>query len=195
MSAKKEKDLDIRQKVVEATLFLAAERGWSQTSLSDIAEHAGISMGDLYDIIDDKNDVLALLGRIIDKKVIQSTKVEVDVSASPRDRLFDLMMDRYDALNEHREGVVAILESFKFDPKQMVISFPHICRSMTWMLELCKLETNGIKGAIKVAGLAGVYLTVLKTWMEDETPDLSKTMAALDKTLQRAETAATTFGF
>ncbi len=44
-------------------------------------------------------------------------------------------------------------------------------------------------------GLTGIYLKVLKVWCDDESRDLSKTMAALDKALERGESVADTFGF
>ena len=104
------------------------------------------------------------------------------------------MMERFDVLNEYRAGLVAILKSFRCDPKQAVISFPHLCKSMTWMLESAGVETTGIRGALKVAGLTGIYLDVQRIWMDDESADLSKTMAALDKDLGRAEQVINMFG-
>ena len=195
MVAKKKKQVDIREKIVESALHLAVEQGWEYTTLRDISAHSGISLSELFDIIDDKNDILVLLGRMIDKKIVANTDISDDDDISARDRLFDILMDRYDALNEYRDGIKAILESFRFDPKQLVISMPHLCKSMSWMLEISGVETSGIKGALKVAGLTGVYLKVMKTWAKDESEDLSKTMAALDKALERAETAANVLGF
>ena len=87
------------------------------------------------------------------------------------------------------------MHAFKFDPKEAVLSCPHLCRSMSWMLEASGVDTNGIRGAAKIIGLTGVYLKVLKTWRDDESPDLGKTMAALDKHLGQAERLANTFGF
>lgn len=193
MSAKKNKETDIRQRIAESALALAAEQGWDYTTLRDIALRSDIKVADLYDIIEDKNDVLVLLGRIIDKRVL--VELSIDEDATPRERLFDLLMDRYEVLNDYREGIIAILESFKYDPKQIIISMPHLCRSMSWMLGSAGIETSGIKGAIKVAGLSGIYLKVLCTWKDDESVDLAKTMAALDKALERAERTADSFGF
>lgn len=45
-------------------------------------------------------------------------------------------------------------------------------------------------GILKTKGLSLVYLNTVRVWLRDETPDLSKTMAALDKNLQRADQAA-----
>ncbi|MGH1377547.1 MAG: TetR family transcriptional regulator [Alphaproteobacteria bacterium] len=190
-----EKTVDIKQKILDSALTLAVEQGWEYTTLRDIAEHAGISASELYDSIDDKNDILVVLGRKIDKEIIGNVDTSDGDELNSRDLLFDIMMDRYEALNQYREGLVSILETFKYDPKQAVISMPHLCKSMGWMLEVSGVETAGIKGALKVVGLTGVYIKVLKVWAHDESDDLSKTMSALDKSLDRAEQAANILGF
>lgn len=178
--------------VVEAALKLAVDLGWGRVTLQDVAEETGYSLGQLFEEFDDKTDILVALGRMIDRRVLDG--ISPDPSLSARDQLFDIMMDRFDVLNDFREGLTAILDSFRYDPKQAVISMPHLCRSMTWMLEAAGIETGGIKGAIKVTGLTGLYLKVLRAWKSDESPDLSKTMAALDKDLGRVESLAHTIG-
>ena len=65
---------------------------------------------------------------------------------------------------------------------------------MTWMLEAAGLQTTGLKGAVRVAGLSGLYIKTLWVWRDDDSPDMAKTMAALDKNLTRAERMASTFG-
>lgn len=184
---------NIREKAVKAALALAAAQGWLETSMADIAKKAKISMADMHDHFEDRFDILAAYGRIIDKKIMEAVG-NPDPDLSPRDRLFDIMMERFDVLNEERDGVCAILRSFCFDPKQAVISLPHLGRSMSWMLEASGIETGGYKGAIKVMGLTGLYLKTLKTWKDDDSEDMAKTMAELDKNLGRAEKWAESFG-
>ncbi len=194
-SAKNTTKAEVKEKITLSALKLASELGWSYLTLRDIAEDSGVSLGELYSYVEHKDDLLVLIGRMIDREVLKNVHIVDDASISPREHLFDIMMDRYDILNDHREGIVAILDGFFCDPKQLVISMPHLCRSMSWMLESAGICTSGIRGAIKVTGLTGVYLKVLKTWKEDDTQDLSKTMAALDKALDRAESIANSFGF
>lgn len=190
----KKSDKSVRQDIIDAALKLSEEQGWAYISVSDIAKEAGMSLAELFDHVDDKTDILCLFGRMIDRKVLDAIG-EPDLSVSPRDQLFDIMMERYEILNEYRKPLLSILESFRFDPKQAVISCPHLARSMAWMLEASGIETPGIRGAIKVAGLTGVYLKVLRVWKDDESSDLGKVMAALDKDLGRAEQVANTLGF
>ncbi len=179
-------DTDIREKIIESAMALAAEQGWEHTTLRDMAEKAGLSLMDLHAHARDKTDILVMLGRAIDARVLEGATQE-GTEDSAHDRLFDVLMERFEVLNDYRAGIVAVLHSFLPDPKQAVISLPHLCRSMTWMLEAAGIDTAGIGGAAKVAGVTAVYLKVLKTWRDDETPDLSTTMAALDRDLGRAE--------
>ncbi|MCB9991058.1 MAG: TetR family transcriptional regulator [Rhodospirillales bacterium] len=183
----------VKEKALKAALELAASQGWASTSLADIAAHAKIPMTDLHDVFEDRFDILAAYGRMLDRRVLEAAG-EPDPSLSPRDRLFDLLMERFDALNDDRDGVLSILNSLWCDPKQAVINLPHLGRSMSWMLEAAGIETSGIRGAIKIAGLTALYLKTLKTWSTDDSPDMGKTMAALDQSLGRAEQWAGSFG-
>lgn len=190
----KKAEKDIKSEIVAKALVLAEQQGWAQVTLADIARETALSLPELFDIVEDKTDVLVLLGRQIDRRVL-AVIGEPDPEISARDQLFDILMERFEILNDYRGGLIAILESFRFDPKQIVISAPHLCRSMTWMLEAAGIETNGVRGALKVAGLTGVYIKTLRIWKDDESADLAKVMAALDKDLGRAEQFANTFGF
>lgn len=193
MAKKSTKSVPVKEKAVQAALALAAEKGWAQTGLNDIAKKAKVPLRELHEHFEDRADILAAYGRMIDRRVLENSG-ENEGDLSPRDRLFDILMERLDVLNDDRAGVCAILKSFCFDPKQAVIGLPHLGRSMSWMLEAAGIDTTGIRGAVRVAGLTGLYLKTLKVWMSDEDTDMGKTMAALDKNLGRAERWAESFG-
>lgn len=182
----------MKEKAVTAALELAATQGWDKTGLSDIAERAAIPLHELRDLFEDRFDILAAWGRMIDTSVLED--FTPGAQDNPRERLFEIIMARLDVLQDHRDGARAILRSFKYDPKQAIISLPHLCRSMSWMLEACGIETTGLRGVAKIAGLNFVYLRTLWAWCEDDSADLSKTMAALDQALGRAENWAQNFG-
>lgn len=185
---------DLREHIVLKALDVAADQAWDQVTLGDIADEAGVSLAELFDVVQDKMDILVLFGRMIDRRVLEVIG-EPDPSISARDQLFDILMERYEILNDYRPGLMSILHSFKYDPKQVMFSAPYLCRSMSWMLEAAGMETSGIRGAARVAGLTALYVKVLRTWKDDDTPDLGATMAALDKDLSRMEQVANTLGF
>jgi AcrR family transcriptional regulator len=173
-------------KIVTAALNCSALQGWVNISMRDIADEAKISLADIYEFFDDKTDILVRYGRILDRKVMEAFP-KFHPETPYRDRLFDILMERFDLANQDRAAILSILNSMKLDPKQMVISLPHLGLSMARMLELAGIDTNGIRGALRVAGIIALYVWVLRTWMNDDTKDLSKTMAALDKSLNRVD--------
>lgn len=183
----------VRDRLLDAALYLASLQGWEHCAVRDIAREAGLSLSDFYDHYDDRTDVLVAYGRRLDKQVLANF-TEDDFETPVRDRLFDILMERFDLANQDRAAVVSILKSFRLDPKQMVISLPHLGASMTKMLEAAGLDTTGLRGAARVAGLTAAYVWILRTWVEDESPDLSRTMAQVDKCLNHLERAANTFG-
>lgn len=187
---KKAKNMPIKDRMIDAALALAAESPWQLVSFTDICEKADISETDAREYFDDKSDVLSAYGRLVDRKVIENTSFERSGNLSPREKLFDILMERYDIVNENRDAILSILSSFRNDPKQAVISLPHLGKSMERMLVHAGVGTDGLCGAIQVTGLIGIYLYVLSTWKEDESMDLAKTMAALDKALNIGEQAA-----
>ncbi len=189
----KRQQKDTKVKIIEAALKLAAEKGWAHVTLADIAKANKLSLAALHEHFEDKTDILAGFSRMVDGRVLAGI-AETDPETSPRDRLFDILMERFDVLNEYRPGLVSVLNSFKSDPKQLVIGLPHVCKSMNWMLEAAGMDTLGLRGAARLAGLSGIYIKNLRVWAGDESPDMGKTMAALDKDLSRAESLANSIG-
>ncbi len=58
---------------------------------------------------------------------------------------------------------------------------------MGWMLEAAGLSAAGLRGVVRAETLVGVWLYALRAWKDDESADLSGTMAAMDKALDQAE--------
>lgn len=61
---------------------------------------------------------------------------------------------------------------------------------MRFMLEAAGIEVeDGAAGAIKLQGLALAWARIVRVWLDDDDPGLSKTMAELDRELTRGERA------
>lgn len=183
----------VKERAVIAALDLSARMGWDMITLADIADKAHCTLAELSDIFDDKGDILIAYERMVDKRLLEAF-AEPDMSSSERDRLFDILMERFDILNDHRAAMQSVLKTIMLDPKQAVIGLPHLGRSMSWVLEAAGIDSSGIKGAVRVAGVTAVYLYALRAWSKDDSADLSKTMAALDRGLNRAEQCVNTLG-
>lgn len=186
ISAKSSKQQSIPEKLVDAALKLAKTKPWVTITLQEIADNAKVDLADFRDYFEDKTDILVCYGRRIDRKTLASLG-KPDLEDSFKDRIFEVLMARFDILNEDRDALLSILEGFKSDPKAALISLPHLKHSMAWMIEAAGVSTSGWKGAGQVLGITLVYMETLRQWMKDESEDMARTMAALDKSLSRYE--------
>jgi AcrR family transcriptional regulator len=181
----------VSDRLVDAALGLAAERGWRRLTMADIAEAAGLPLNAALRVHGSRNAVLRAMGEQVDAAMLQEALAFTDEDG-PRDRLFDMLMRRYDALARWRAGLAAIIRDLPADPGAFMVSMQGVYHSMGLALEAASLPADGFGGLATRKGLAAVYLSTMRVWVNDDTADLSRTMAALDKGLDRAESVMST---
>ena len=175
-------------RIVNAALRLAAERPWSEVSMLDIAESAGISLSDLRKEFPSKGGVLASFTRSMDD-VVLSKAARPQPGTAPRDAIFEVIMSRFDAMQPYKAGLRSIMASIGFDTDVARRMFA----SQAWMLNAAGIPLNGVSGTVRVLGLGSVYASVFRTWLDDDDAGLARTMAALDRRLRRGEQTLQTF--
>jgi AcrR family transcriptional regulator len=178
---------------LDAFIKLIAEKGFADVALRDVAEAAGLGLADLYKLYPDKVALVSAFMAKIDAEVLASTPTRSDPEETARDRLFDAMMRRYDALRPYREALGAIRRAGTRDPMLALAMGPALRRSMAAMLEAASVPSEGLSGALRQNGLLAIHYAVSRVYDKDETTDLSKTMAALDSRLKMAERWAQLF--
>jgi AcrR family transcriptional regulator len=171
-------------RIIDTTMDLIAGRGWRNLSLADIASATGLSLAQLYVVFPSKLAVLDAFERRVNERTLAG---EVSAEDSIRDRLFDLVMRRLDALAPHRPAIRALIRDLPLDPSIALCTGPRFLNAMRWMAESAGIDTSGVGGWLRVNGLAAVYMSTLYAWLNDETADNTRTMAALDRALKRAE--------
>jgi len=182
-SSKTSKSAEIsKDAIVDAALALAAERPWEDVRLSDIAAEAGVSLAGLRASFDGKMDILAAFVRRIDQAVLDRLDPEL-TDEPPRERLFDVLMTRFDVLTPHKDAVRSIVKSFERRPGDLISWNPIAVRSMTWMLEAAGIDTGGRLAMVGSQGLAVVFARTLRVWLKDDDPGMARTMVELDRRL------------
>lgn len=176
--------------LIAAALAIAADKGWRAVTVMDAARAAEIPLPLARERFPSRAAILMGLGRMADQAVL----AEVPTDGSVRDRLFDLLMRRLDAFQQHRAGVVAVLRALPSDPATAIMLACATRRSMRWMLDAAGVPSGGLGGELRLRGLIGVWLWAVRAWEKDDSQDLSATMAALDTALGRAEQAAKWLG-
>jgi len=177
---------DLKTRIVDALMALAAEQAFEDISISDIAERAGVTLADFRDAFPSKGAVLAGFSRRIDRIVLEKRSDELDGEA-PKERLFDVLMRRLDAMAPYKEGLRGVAQWLRREPLSALAANQLAVNSMRFMLEAAGIESEGTLGALKLQGLVFAWARVLDVWFDDHDPDLAKTMAALDRELIRGE--------
>lgn len=170
----------------EALLRLTAAGGWRDLSYAEIAAAAGLSLSAAYQAYPSKAAILKGIGRDIDARIFAGLEGD-PLDGSPKDRLFDLLMRRFDALNQHREAFAALARDLPRTPGEGLALLCQLRSSLARMLEAAGISASGLRGALRIEGLGAIYAAGLRVWFKDDSSDLSKTMAELDKRLSQAE--------
>jgi ubiquinone biosynthesis protein COQ9 len=179
-------DFSKRSKAVRAALDLAEKRGWRGVTLLDIAQAAGMSLSDLRREFTCKNDIISAFQKEVDAEVLAKAKAASEAQ-SPRDRLFDIIMTRFEVLAPYKPALKRVSTYFCCRPGEAATLVCSSLASQYWMLAGAGAKLDGPGGALRVTGLAAIYGKVFQVWLDDPSPSLDKTMAALDKRLARGE--------
>lgn len=183
---------ETRDQVLDAFLRLLEERGYDDVSLGDVGAACSLGMAELYRLYPDKLALVQAFMARVDGEVLAGTPSSVDPEETVRDRLFDILMRRFDALKPHRAALSSIRRAGRRDPMMVLVLGPGLVRSMAAMLEAAGVSGRGLPGVVRQNALLAIYAAVSRVFDKDELADLSKTMAALDSRLKTAERWAQT---
>jgi AcrR family transcriptional regulator len=174
-----------RERIVEAFMALLAERPFEEIGFTEIAARAQVPLGRCRAAFDSKLAVIAAQMREIDRKVLEGGDAD-SAQEPPRERLFDVLMRRLEALAPHKAAVRSLARAARRDPALALALNGLTLRSQHWMLTAANISGGGLRGAVRAQGLACLYASVLRTWLNDDDPGMARTMAALDRELARA---------
>jgi hypothetical protein len=177
-------DSAVRRDLARAALTLASSMPWREVTLLKLADTAARPISDFYG---------ASLGEAVDcveeafDRAIGDNLEALDPAQSVRDRLFELIMRRFEAMEPHRAAVVAMEAGADRDPTLMAAAHQRHVRCARWVLALSGLEADGMTGQARAQGLGVIIGQARMAWRGDDAGDFNKTMASLDKNLRRAE--------
>jgi AcrR family transcriptional regulator len=180
-----------REKIVAAFIALLAEQRFEAIEYTEIAARAGASLATLRSEFGSKIAILAAHAKEIDRKVLSGSTA--DMAEEPeRERLFDVLMRRLEAMADERNALRSLIRSAMFDPPLALALNSLTVRSMQWMLAAAGVSAAGPGGMMRAQGLALLFARVLRTFVDDD-DDNARTMAALDRELDRGGRALSMF--
>ena len=175
-----------RDKIIAALLVLLADKSFETIGLADVAHHAGLSLSQLRSEFASTLGIVAAFVKATDRAVLAEDVG--DMAEEPeRERLFDVLMHRLETLAPHRQAVRSLLRSARRNPP-LALAFNRLAvRSQQWMLTAAGIGSSGPRGIFRAQGLAVLFASVLRTWVDDDDPGQARTMAALDRALARGQ--------
>jgi AcrR family transcriptional regulator len=175
-----------RDKAVDALMALLAEHSFEDIGLAEIAGRAGLKLSQLRTEFGSTLAIVSAHIKDIDRAVLAGGTA--DMAEEPaRERLFDVLMRRLEALAPYKEAVRSLLRSARRNPGLALALHAMAVRSQQWMLEAAGIGASGPKGALRTQGAALMFARVLSVWFDDDEPGLDRTMAALGRGLASAE--------
>ncbi|MGY2050350.1 TetR/AcrR family transcriptional regulator [Methylobacterium sp. JK268] len=175
-----------REAIVEALMRLAAEQPWTDIEITDIAREAGVSLAQFRDLFPSKGAVLGGFSRMIDRQVLEGTTGDLDEEPS-RERLFDVLMRRLDAMTPYKAALRRITFALRADPLSLAALNGVALNSQRFMLAAAGIDSEGPLGRLKLQGVVIAFARTMQVWLEDDDPALARTMAHLDREIRNGE--------
>ena len=174
-----------RKRAVDALMKLAAEQPWDKIELPDIAAEAGLTLAQLRGLFPSKLAMLGGVTRLVDEAVM--AEASDDLAGEPaRERMFDLVMRRLDAMAPYKAALRKIAPVIRRDPLALAALNRGAVNSWRYMLASAGIPTEDSLGHLRVQGAVLLMARVSETWLDDNEPELSRTMARLDRELKLA---------
>jgi AcrR family transcriptional regulator len=175
-----------RERIIAAFMSLLADKPIEQIGFAGIAREAGVSLVELRDLYGSTLAILAAQMKETDRAVLAADAADM-AEEPPRERLFDVLMRRLEVLEPHKAAVRSLTRSASRNPGLAFALNGLAVRSQQWMLTAADIDAAGPRGMVRAQGLAILFASALRTWVDDDDPGHARTMAALDRALARGQ--------
>ena len=176
--------MEMEKKYIKKGFNLINDIGWEQFSIEKLSTKEKIPLKVYFKC---KYSIVEKFSRMIDKNVESKLRIKDFKDSSKKDILFELIMMRFDEMEEFKGSLARVLDASKKTPILISIITQNVMNTMDFFLELSNSYNNYAFDVLKKNFLFLIYSITFKTWLTDNTEDLSKTMAELDRLLSTAE--------
>ncbi len=176
--------------LLKEILLILNETPWNQLTLPSLISRLLTDPGEIPPALKSKEELLKGIIRLIDEETL-ALFGEGPQGVSLHDRLFDLVMCRFDAMAPYKKGLKSIWDELPARPLFFLPALIQGLFSLDYLLEKIGFDQNFLCDKLYLGSFAIFYLSAVRVWHEDETPDLSQTMAYVDQGLKKLNTLLT----
>jgi AcrR family transcriptional regulator len=177
------------ERILDAALQLAAERGWDALQLHEVAQALGIGLAELQRHMRHKDDLAEAWFDRAERALVAAGDAPGYAELPVRDRLLQALFAAFDALAPQRRATAAMLR-YKLQPDHLHLQAQgllRISRSVQWWRETARLPTTGLRRELEEVALSALFVTTVARWLRDDSPAQAHTRAWLERQLARAE--------
>jgi AcrR family transcriptional regulator len=178
-------------RIVDAAIALAEERGWENVRLYLVADRLGIGLGEIGNQFRDLDAVAnAWFGRA--RRTLLRLAPTALAGRPPPERLHAAMMAWFDALAPHHAVTVQMLDAklYPSHPHHWVPMIFDLSRLMHDFLDVARIASAGRRRQLAEVGLTMIFLATLRDWRrrpEGAGERLSRRLAGADRLLARLD--------
>jgi len=189
--ARNPKGEETRARILETSLALFRERGYEETTIADIAEEAGVSLGNAYYYFESKEHLIqAFYGRTHAEHAALSAPILAE-RGTLEVRLRRVMHAKIDSIEPYHRFSGLLFRSAS-DPESPLNPFsaesePVRDQATALFAELVDGSTNRIPADVRaeLPRLLWIYhMGVVLYWIHDRSPDRAKTRRLIDLSVE-----------
>jgi len=176
-------DFDSQLRIRQAAFALAERKPWHEITLAAIAQQSGFSISALMRDVESKAAILRDFSRDIDRSMLLVFEKHPP-EGEAHDRLFDVIIKRLEIMQPYRPVISSVMKRRVGDPGDAAVMLQSLAVTVGWIAAAARVEEESAWGSWGKIGLGRAYLKALSAWIGDDDPGLSRTMAALDRSLR-----------
>ena len=123
-------------KLAETTLLVLNKKSWNSIKLDEIYKKSKINKKYIQKGITSKFDLLKNINRYFDLQLTSTSEI-VDQS-SHKDMIFEVMMMRFDILQNYRKSIIRVFDALKRKPQELLLLIPSFIESMIVITRMAK---------------------------------------------------------
>jgi AcrR family transcriptional regulator len=156
-----------RLQIFDAVVKLISKKGYHRTTLREISKESGIALGNLYDYISTKEDILYIIQEKATQSVMQAISKDNEGSFNPVEKLERLINSELDAMNKYQDLIMIIYQESHAMFKETLHSLLRSERNHVEQYE--KVIREGIKKGffkpLNVRMLANMIKMLIDAWV------------------------------
>lgn len=161
---------NLAKTILDTALRLADDRSWETLRLYDIASELNISLAQIQQHYQQKDDLVEAWYDRADANMLKAAETEEFTTLDKSRRLHHLIMTWLNSLAMHKT-VSRDMLLYKLEPAHIhlqALGVLRISRTVQWFLEAAQSNTTHLSRIFEEIRLTSIYLMTFIYWMQDK---------------------------